>query len=159
MTRHCVSNVPAKCSLWQHEPLDNENIFIDTKVNTNKHTHTHKNVIWTIFQRTLSPHSWKWLICWLWSRMSYRIHVCDAADNKVFGMGCRARTGLYFHCSTEPFRQPTFLWHIHNSHSQNRLDDSRHANVVTEVKLPVSQSDYARTTCIIRFFGSYSPEW
>lgn len=43
-----------------------------------------------------------------------------------------------------------FFWHIHYIHLRVKTD-SWLTNAVTEVKTPVSEPDYARTTCIITF--------
>lgn len=45
----------------------------------------------------------------------------------------------------------------HSLQSLTWKTDSLHANAVTEVRLSLPESDYARTTCIIRFFGLIFP--
>lgn len=99
-----------------------ENIFLNTKVNTRTHREQ-RNVIWTIFQRTLSPDSWKWLVCWLWSRMpSSIVSVMQLINRRGSGVG-DGMPGMYGPIPAEFNRAffQTFLWHIHYRHLHGRL--------------------------------------
>lgn len=88
--------------------------------------------------------------------MSYSVRVCDAADDKESSGVCDGMLGM--HRLIPPVFNgdalQIFLRHIHYSHLHGRLIHG--IQMVLEVKLSLSESDYARTTCIIMFLGGIS---
>lgn len=86
--------------------------------------------------------------------MSSRIRVCDAADNQE-QLRC-----LWWDAGHAQAYTPTVRLSLlpnlpltHSLQSLTRQTASQHTNAVTGVKRLVSESDYARTSCIIRFLA------